>query len=191
MEQASRTPFYQRLSYNLLTLALLCVGLIYGKGIILPLLFAILLANLLLPVVKFLSSKITKPLSILLPLLFSLLVIASCIFFISSQIVNFTDDLPAIGKRIDELSGETQQWIKQHLHMTIQRQNQYFNKGIEELKERLPQMLGSTFSSVAESLAYAFLLPIFTFLILYYRSNIRNFLVDSFRNGREEKVTEV
>jgi len=55
MEHRTHTlPFYQRLSFILITLGILCVALIYGRSIILPLLFGILLANLLLPFTKYL-----------------------------------------------------------------------------------------------------------------------------------------
>lgn len=190
--QVSKTPFYQRLCFNLLSIGILCVALIYGRSIILPLLFGILVANLLLPVTKFLCSKnVNRPLSILIPLLTSIILGIGVIFFLSSQLINFLDDLPMLKQRYEEVSKAGQAWINENTHVSIQKQNQYLSKGIENLKEKLPQLAGATFASLKGIITYSFLVPIYTFLVLYYRKSIKTFLVKSFRNGSEDKVRAV
>ncbi len=57
MVERTEPPFYQKLSFNLISLFLICVALIYGQSIILPLLFSILLANILLPFTGFLKTR--------------------------------------------------------------------------------------------------------------------------------------
>jgi predicted PurR-regulated permease PerM len=118
-------------------------------------------------------------------------VASGIVFFISSQVVNFMDDLPALKQRFDEVSNASQKWIRENAHITIQKQNQYLSNGVENLKEQAPQLVGATFSSVMGILTYTFLVPIYTFLILYYRKTIKTFLIKTFRNGSEEKVQEV
>lgn len=190
--RAPATPFYQRLSFILITLTIICVALIFGRSIILPLLFGILLANVLLPVTKYLCNKnFYKPLTIIIPLLITMVVAGGIIFFISSQVINFLDDMPALKQRFEEVSIAGQKWIRENTHMTIQKQNQYLSKGVENLKEQLPELLGATFSSLKGIVTYLFLVPIYTFLILYYRKTIKTFLIQTFRNGSEEKVREV
>lgn len=190
--RAPATPFYQRLSFILISLTIICVALIFGKSIILPFLFGILLANVLLPVTKYLCDKnFYKPFTIIIPLLITIVVAGGVIFFISSQIINFMDDMPALKQRFEEVSIAGQKWINENTHITIQKQNQYLSKGVENLKEQLPQLLGATFSSLKGIVTYVFLVPIYTFLILYYRKTIKTFLIQTFRNGSEEKVQEV
>ena len=120
MASRTETPFYQKLSFNLITLALICVALIYGKDLLLPLLFSILLANILLPVTKYLSrKKLNKVLSIFLPLLFSLLVVGGLIYFLSSQIMHFMDDVPVLHDRVNELTHSFQVWFRKATTITI------------------------------------------------------------------------
>src|SRR5688572_2814227 len=192
MDKRSDAPFYQKLSFNLISLALICVALIYGSDIILPILFAILLANLLLPIVSFLDKrKFNRPLSIVLPLFLSIVVMASIVYFLSSQIIHFMDDVPALRERLDEVTDSFQVWFRENTNITIRKQNQYIKDTVTDLKENAPGLVSQTFASLTGILIYVVLLPLYTFLILFYRSNIKSFLISVFKNGSEQKVTEV
>jgi predicted PurR-regulated permease PerM len=192
MGPATRTPFYQKLSLTLISITILCVGLYYAKGIILPILFAILLAMLLLPVTNFLSRrKFPKPLSIIIPLFLAIILIAAVIYFLSSQIVNFADDAPALRERIRDVGSSFQAWLNSALNISVPKQNQYLKDTVENIKEGAPGMISATFLSITEALTYIVLLPIYTFLILYYRLTIKNFFVRVFKNGDEDSVHEV
>lgn len=188
----NQTPFYQRVSLTLLSLTILAVGLFYGREIILPLLFSILLSTLLLPLTNFLSKKgLHKIFSIALPVLLTLVVISGVIYFLSSQVMNFLDDLPALKERIAEVSSSFQRWINQNTHITVSKQNEYIKETVEDIKGNGAQLVGITFGSLTGILTYVVLLPIYTFLILYYRKTIKNFLIAVFKNGSESKVREV
>lgn len=192
MEKKTEAPFYQKLSFNLISLALICVALIYGGDIIIPVLFAILLANLLLPMVNFLArKKFNRPLSIIVPLFLSIVVIAGIVYFLSSQIMHFVDDVPALKERMNEVADSFQVWIKENMNVTIRKQNQYIKETVTDLKENAPGLVGQTFASLTGILIYVVLLPLYTFLILFYRTNIKKFLISVFKNGSETKVTEV
>ena len=192
MVQSTRTPFYQRLSLTLITVTILCVGLYYSKGIVLPIMFAILLAMLLLPVTNFLArKKFPKPLSIIIPLILSIILIAAVVYFLSRQIVHFAADAPALKERINDVGNSLQEWLTSALNISVPKQNQYLKDTVENIKEVAPGMIGATFLSITEALTYIVLLPIYTFLILYYRLTIKNFFIRVFKNGEEDKVHEV
>lgn len=187
-----QTPFYQRISLILLSLTILAVALFYGREIIIPLLFAILLSTLLLPLTNFLSRKgLHKIFSIILPVLLTLTVIGGVIFFLSSQVMNFLDDTPALKERIAEVSSSFQKWINQNTHIPVTKQNEYLQNTVEDIKDNGPKIVGITFGSLTGILTYIVLLPIYTFLILYYRGTIKRFLIGVFQNGSETKVREV
>lgn len=186
------TNFYKRLSLNLVSIALICVLLIYGKGILLPFLFAVLFANLLLPVNKFLErKKFGRILSIFLPLFVSIIVIGVVVFLLSNQVGKFFDDIPALRDKSTELLGSMQQWIDEKAHMSVKKQNQYFKEGVENLKTQAPKIVGFTFASLFGMFTYVILVPLYTFLLLFYKRTIKEFLVGVFRNGSPQKVNEV
>jgi predicted PurR-regulated permease PerM len=192
MENKLETPFHQKLAFTLISLSILCVALVYGQALILPILFSILLANILLPMTRFLANrKFPRPLSILLPLLLSILIGVGILYFLSSQIMGFVDDVPALKERINELSHSAQVWFKKSTNITIYKQNQYLHDRVIDLKENATGIVGITLDSLLGVLAYLILVPLYTFLVLYYKSNIRAFLVSSFKNGSEQRVAEV
>ena len=185
-----RTPFYKRLCFNLSSIALIVFVLYVGQGILIPFFFAILLATLLLPINNFLERKgINRIIAILLSLLFSLIIIAGIIWFMVNQIVNFFDDMPAIHSRLDTLSDAIQKWVRETFDVTIRKQDQL----VIELKKNTSAagILGTTFVSVTQAISYFVLLPIYTFLVLYYRDLIKKFLVETFKDGKEEEVRHI
>jgi predicted PurR-regulated permease PerM len=188
----NETPFYQRLAYNLISIGILVAAISLGRSVFVPIFLAILLATLLLPVVRFLKRKgFNDPLSILVPLA-SFLIIAGClIFFLSYQVIHFFDDLPEIEQKINRLLSSLQGWLDNKANVTVKNQNEYLHNIIESLKESSSKLIGSTFLTVAGVVTYIILLPIYTFLILYYRTNIREFLILIFKNGSSERVSEV
>ena len=191
MSETTR-PFYQKLSFNLLSISVICVGLVYGRGIVLPLLFSILLATLLLPAINYFSRRrVPGVISILIPLALAIIGGGAILYFLSSQIINFTEDIPAIKNRIDELGTSLQKWVKATTHITIRNQNKYIKDTLDNLKDNAPQIAGQTVGSITEMITYMTLIPIYTFLILCNRSVIKTFLVKVFKNGSEENVTQI
>ena len=84
-----------------------------------------------------------------------------------------------------------QEWLTSALNISVPKQNQYLKDTVENIKEVAPGVIGATFLSITEALTYIVLLPIYTFLILYYRLTIKNFFISVFKNGEEDKVHEV
>jgi predicted PurR-regulated permease PerM len=168
---------------------LICAALFFGKDIILPILYSILLANILLPFIQFLEhKKINKSLSIFIPVLVSVIVMAGVMYFLSRQLVSFIDDLPALKQRVNEVSHSAQVWFRQTTDITIRKQNEYIN---ETVSDNTPELVGLTFDSILGILIYVLLIPLYTFLILYHKRSIKSFLIGAFKNGSEERVREV
>ncbi len=184
--------FYKKLSFNLLSLVLIGVILYLGKGIILPFLFALLLATLILPVVDFLNrKKFPRILSILIPLILSLLVITGILYFLSTQIANFFDDWDALKERVNELTSSLQKWITKNFNIAPRKQAEYISETAEKVKTQAPKIAGQTFLSITESISYIILLPIYTFLILYYKTTIKKFFIELFKKSDDNKVVDI
>jgi len=186
------TPFYQRLGFTLLSLGIITVAIVLGKEILLPILFAVLLAMLLLPITNYLVGKgLHRILSIGLPVLLTLILFGGLIYFLSAQIINFLDDAPELKKKLTEVGASAQKWINENTNITVRKQNEYIKETVEGIKDNGGKLVGFTFGSLTGILTYIILLPIYTFLMLYYRTHIKGFLVGVFKNGSENKVNEV
>jgi predicted PurR-regulated permease PerM len=192
MSVNNQTPFYKRLSFNLISIGLIVTALVYGKTLLLPFFFAILFANLLLPIVNWLSRKgFNRVFSILPPLVLSVIVLITVIILLSNQVAGFFQDLPTLREKSQELISTFQNWVKEHVHITVNKQNQYIEETKENLKDQAPKIVGVTFASLFGILTYSVLIPIYTFLLLYYRGILKTFLIKVFTNGSTEQVKEV
>ncbi|MEO5649776.1 MAG: AI-2E family transporter [Ginsengibacter sp.] len=187
-----QSPMYVKLGFQFLVIFFICLFITVSQNILIPFAFAILLSVLLLPIVGFLESKnISKVLSIGIALLLSLAFIAIIIYFLSSQIARFMQDVPSIKQHLNEHFIAIQKWIKNELNISFSEQNTYLNQQAEKLKQGGTGYISHTFFSITEALLLFILMPIYTFLLLYYRVHIRKFLFAVFRKEYSQQVQNV
>jgi predicted PurR-regulated permease PerM len=185
----ARNPFYLRFGLTVLTMAILAVGLHFGRSIILPFLFSILLSTLLLPVVKFLQAKgLGKILAISLTIIVTLFVLGSIVYFLSTQIATFLEDLPALEKRSKQLMWQAQKWVWENLNIGYKAQDQYIEETTEQIKG--PAVVNRTVLSITGLISYLVFLPTYAFLILYHKDMIKKFLITIFKDGSEDQVRD-
>ena len=192
MQITNRSPLYVQLGFKFLVLFFICYFIWVAQEILVPFAFAVLLAVLLLPMVNFLErKKFSRVLSIAIALLFSLLFISAIVYFLSTQIINFSDDIPSIKKHLNDHWITLQKWIRAKMNISLKEQDRYFNDAAENITGSKGEYISDTFFSITEALMLVILLPIYTFLILYYRDLIRRFLYAVFRKEYSERVTLV
>lgn len=185
-------PFYVKLSLNLITITILALILYLGQGILVPFFFSILLATLLLPVTNKLQQwRIPKVVSILLSIFISLALIGAILYFLSNQVSVFLQDIDTIKERITNLLSELQEWINQTFKVSERKQNEYIKDTAENMKNSGAGFLGRTFSTITESLSYVVFLPVYTFLILFYKDLIKKFFISVFQGSNPDEVADV
>jgi len=185
-------PFYVKFSLNLLAIVLLGGLIFIGQDILMPLFFAIVLAIFLLPVNNRLRRLgIPEVLSMLLAILFALLVIVAVIYFLSSQIAVFAGDFPSIKQHFNEHLHTVQKWVAETFHFSYKEQDKAVQDATNGLKDSGGSVVGTTLISAVSALMMVILLPIYTFLIMYYRALIRKFFVDIFSDRHRKSVEEV
>jgi predicted PurR-regulated permease PerM len=185
-------PFYAKFCFNLLTIVLLGGLIFLGQDIIMPLCFSIVLSFLLLPVNNWLV-KLGCPqvAAMLISILFGLLFICAIVYFLSSQVAHFVQDLPQIKKNLNRHLNTIQQWIGETFNLTRREQREAVQSATQDMKTSGPAMLGTTFITVGSFLVVVVLLPIYTFLIMYYRELIKKFLISIFSDKHRYSVEEV
>lgn len=164
--------------------------LIYlGSDIIFPLIMALLFAVLLRPISKFFNEKLKLPnlIAIGLTVIIALCSISSVILFMSQQIAEFMNDLPAIKENLTKNIWHVQQWIYSKFGMTISEQKTYIDDSMSEVDV----ISSSSVSSVTNGIMYLILIPIYTFLILNYRSLLLGFLLKLVAKKDIENLQEI
>jgi predicted PurR-regulated permease PerM len=188
MPLLKKYPFYLRSTVILFGLILLTYALANLREILIPLSFALFLAMLLNPLNnRLLEWKVPKVLSIMLSLLIAIILIIGLRYFLATQIMHFTDQLPLLKKKSAELMIRLQGTLTQKLNLSLQKQNQY----LDEAKAGMKPLIGQTLGTVAGTMSMIFLLPVYTFLFLYYKDLILNFLYDIFAEENAQEVSTV
>ena len=181
-------PFYIKAPMVLIGIYMLFNILLLLQDILVPICFAGLIAILLNPVVNKLQQwHVPKILAIFIVLLVSILIVGGIIAFISSQLADFSELAPELKKRSAEMFAKFQQWLQSTFNISKKKQLNMYNSAIQSGQA----YIGQTLSTVAGIISVAVLLPIYTFLILYYKPLFLNFFFEVFESKHEEKVSEV
>lgn len=185
-------PFYIQFTFKLLMIFLLCVFLINGQTLFIPLAFAILLSILLLPVTNFLENKagLPKPVANLTTVIFALSIIGGLIYLFSQQIATFLNDIPSIRSQLNEHYRTLQQWIQQKFDITAKQQTVMIENATADAKTS-SEMIGETFFTITHTIFYIIMVAIYSFLILHYRHMVKRFLIAIFNKAHEPQILEV
>ena len=181
-------PFYLKSTVVIFGLILICYALVNLKGILAPLSFSFIIAILLNPLVTKLQQRgVHKVVSIILSLLLALLIVGGILFFISTQLMNFGENLPELKIRFNDHLAHFQQWVSGTFKFSIAKQQ----KAIDDLLKSGQSLVGSAVGSALGTLGLIFLVPIYTFLLLFYKTLIVNFFHEVFAEENTQKVSEV
>lgn len=186
------SSFSGRFATNLLIVCLLSLTVYVGRSILIPLGFAVMLAMLLLPVVKWLVRKgIPDIVASILAILIAIIFVAGILYFLSAQIAGFMEDLPAIKEKLQQHWTSFQNWVNETFNLSKEQQDQAVESAKQNVQSSGTGSMGTVVTGFASGLMTMILLPIYTFLILFYRKLIHQFLVEVFPSGERKKVEEV
>lgn len=190
MNTASSPPFYQKLSLTLLAIGIIMVAIYLGQDIIVPLALAGLLAVLLRPLERlFIRIGIPKLLSITLALTIAILIVSAVTVLISMQLAEFSDEWPKLKRNIDLFYRDARRWIRREYSVSYRQQAEYLKNAQSKTLETFqgPETLGA----VTGPLGTLILIPIYTFLLLYYRAMLIHFSVVLFAEEQKHRVLEI
>lgn len=181
-------PFYIKSTVILFGLVLLCYALFNLKGILAPIAFSFIIAILLNPLVNRLQRKgVHKVVSIFLALALAIIIVGGILFFISTQILNFGDNLPELKIKFNEHLLHIQQWISVNFKYSIAKQQKLLDNAFSSSQS----LVGGAVGGLLGTLGFILLVPIYSFLLLFYKTLILNFFHEIFAEENTEKVSEV
>lgn len=117
--------------------------------------------------------------------------ISTIVYFLSSQVSGFVQDIPSIKSHLADHYTTVQKWVYQKFNFTVKEQTSMIATAKYKIQNSGSDVIGQTLISVTEALMAIVLLPKYTFLLLFYRNMIRNFLIALFKGEHENKVKEV
>lgn len=187
-----RLPFYARIAFILLAIVLTLFLLTIGKAIFIPLVFALFISVLLFPLTRFLEKlRLGRSVAAIIAILLFIVFIATVIYFLSQQIVNFSRDIPLLQAKLTDAMHNLQHWVARNYHVNKKDQTDYINQSTSTVISNAANSLGNVFLSVTELLLWIVFILIFTFFILFHRRLLIQFTVALFRPEYRSEVHEV
>lgn len=184
----SSYPFYIKAPMVLLGLYLLFYMLFILKDILVPVCYAGLLSILLNPLVNRLNQfKIKREVSISIAILLAIIIFGGLVAFLASQMTSFSEFAPEFKQRGNQILTDAQVWIKSTFNISFNKQMKMVSDALESSKA----YIGQTVSTIAGIIGIVVLLPIYVYLILYYKPLFINFFYEVFDTEHEAKVSEV
>ncbi|MEO6902393.1 MAG: AI-2E family transporter [Bacteroidia bacterium] len=180
----NKFPVYIKATIFLLLILLIIIFLSIGKTFFIPLFIALLLTFLMYPV----SAKLEKwglwraP-AIILSILLAIIIFGGVIYFISNQIMSFTEDAPALKKNIFEKLNGMQAYISSEFHIDEQSQITWMKKRLQSVVESGGAIFSSVFTLTGTIIAGMGIIPIYIFFLTYYRDKFQKFI---FKISKEE-----
>lgn len=188
---SAQWPAYARFSIILMGTISLIAILYIGKTIIVPLIFATIIAILLNPVVNFLTKKkINRALAITLSVLAALVVIIGLIYFIASQASLLSDSFPLFKKRFNEITYDVINWISTNLNIRKSNILYWISDSRKKLMSNSTPVIGDAFLTAGEAIGLVVLMPVYVFMILLYKPLLMEFLI-RLGSKRNKLVTDV
>ena len=193
MNQPIKHPFYARLAYILVSVVLIIFLLEQGKDIFVPLMFGLLVAILVYPVNRFFERKFgfNRGIAAISSITIFVVLLSGFIYFLSAQIINFSNDLPDLKLRFQHIFNDIHHWLTYKMHINTATQNDYINQTANSAVQSAASSISNLFRSLTGILLLVIFIIIFTFFILFHRTLLMNFILNLFSEPHRPKVTEV
>jgi len=185
-------PFFMKASIFFIGLVAFVAILYIAQGIIVPLVFSVILAILLHPVVNFfVRRRINRILAILITLFLTSLVLAAFFILIFSQASQFGESWPILVDKFTETLNLFISDIAGYLDLKPQIIHDWIDKSKGELLHFSNDAIGQMLLSVGNVIMLLLLIPVYIFLILFYQPLLIEFVHRLFKAGNQIQVSEI
>lgn len=167
-----------RILHSLLILVLTGIILYVGRSLFIPLSFALLISFILYPICTWMEQKgLNASVAILLNLTIITLLLGAVVFLLISQLNNFGHEWPLLQQKLTESYQQFSNYLNTEWNVSADQQKAWLQQFSQNSSAHLFGLLQQTISSSVVSLVLLLLIPIYSFLILFYRARLLKALV--------------
>lgn len=178
---------------EIIQLILLVSFLLYfGKTLFIPLSFSVLISFTLYPVCKWMEKKgVNYGIAIFLSIFGVMLFFGAVIFLLFTQVVEFSNEWHTFKVKLLETANQLSIFLVERFDISLEKQTTFLKNVISNSGTQAISLLKITMYSISESLFYLLIIPVYSFLILYYRRLLVNVLYHIFHSEKKETIREI
>jgi predicted PurR-regulated permease PerM len=126
-------------------------------------------------------------LAIAISISLSLIIIAGVFYFLTKEVASFSDQLPLFKKKLLDIWTNIQHQAGAYFNINKTKQTQY----LDDLGNGLKPLLGSAAGGLMSMVGMLVLMPVYTFLFLFYKDLLINFLYEIFASTDKKEISVV
>lgn len=184
-------PLTVRRSIEILGLAVVFLFIVYAADILAPLLIAFFLTILLYPIFRWLvRKKVPEILAISIVLIVLFIGMGLLVWFITSQFSKLIEDFPTLQANVTAHLQHLSDWINSKTNFSTKKQLDLLSQQSEKLVNFAGGYIGGLMSSLTTLFVFFGLVPIYIFLLLFYRNLLLRFVFMWFNEKDHPRVKE-
>lgn len=161
--------------------------LIITKTLLVPLFWSILFAYLLYPAADRMEIRgIPRIATNFILIIGSIILVAGIVYGITLLVISMTQDLPSLQENFDRNITRLRWAIGRTFGVTAEQLDNLTDQALSAL-----QFMSGLFTATANTILAIGLIPVYTFLLLFYRNKFRDFLSMLVRSDQEETVEDI
>jgi predicted PurR-regulated permease PerM len=187
-----KLPFYAKASLIFIGIISFIGTLYIGKSIIVPIIYATILATVLSPLVIFLERRgLNRLWAIIIALLVLLVTLAMLGMFFYSQMNMFTETFPKLVEKVTNALNRFVSWSSEHYNVSPKRLKATIAEMEGEVMNYGKSSIGATLSVFSDVLTLTLLIPVYIFMILFYEPLLLDFIRKLFGKSNQKEVESV
>lgn len=185
-------PFYAKISLISVGLFAFVSMLFIAQGILVPLIYATIIAIVLNPMVSFLvRKKINRVIAISMTLVLVIGVMISVIILLSTQLIQFGDSFPRLIEKFNQLLVQSVAWASNNSNISTGDINSWITNKNRQILSNGGDAIGKTLVNTGNVVVILLLIPVYIFMILFYQRLLIEFIHRIFSISSHLKVVEV
>lgn len=185
-------PFYARITTYILGLFGFTIFIYIASDILIPLIFAFIIAIVLNPVLNLLvRHKINRVFAIVLVLLFFICLFLAFGILLFAQAVRFIEFWPELIIKLTDLIRDTVNWSAEYFNIDSEKIYNWIENTKSNLISSNSHEIGQMLMSFGTFILMFFLIPVYIFLILLYKPLLLDFIHKLSGTGNAEKVGQI
>ena len=187
-----KLPFYVRASIVFIGLFAFIAMLYFAQHIIVPVIYATIIAIVLNPLVDLLTRRgVNRVVAISISLVVMGLVAILFFGLIATQVVVFRDSFPKLWDKMSELLSTSIDWAAHHFNVSADRINDWFKEAKVGMIAAGKAEIGTSIATLGSAMVVIVLIPVYVFMTLFYQPLLLEFIHKLFPQEYQTEVNEV
>jgi predicted PurR-regulated permease PerM len=163
-----------------------------ARSIIVPVIYSVIIAIVLTPVVDFfVKRKLNRVLAIGMTLALLIIFTIAAIVLLSSQMMVFSDTFPDLVRKFHELTAQSIAWVSENFNISTRKINTWLAEKNKSAMTGAGAALNQTLINTGGVLIILVLIPVYTFMILFYQPLLIAFIHKLFKAVHKDEVNAV